>query len=77
VTAVRTVAGEVEARFDDAEHFLRFTWSHGQRAMWEAVPDAHRAALRTQIVETLDTMRDDDGHLAFVQHVRHTVGARA
>ena len=74
---VRTVADQVEARFDDPEHFLRFSWSHGQRAMWEAVPEADRPALRAEVVDTLDGMRDDAGRLTFVQHVRHTLGARA
>ena len=74
---VRTVGGQVEARFDDPEHFLRFSWSHGQRAMWEAVPEADRPALRAEVVDTLEAMRDGAGDLTFVQHVRHTLGARA
>jgi hypothetical protein len=77
LTDVRTVGGQVEARFDDPEHFLRFSWSHGQRAMWEAVPEADRPALRAEVVDTLEAMRDGAGHLTFVQHVRHTLGARA
>ena len=44
--------------------------------MWEAVPEADRPALRAEVVDTLDGMRDDAGRLTFVQHVRHTLGAR-
>ena len=38
LTAVRTVTEQVGARFRDAEHFLQFSWSHGQRALWGSGP---------------------------------------
>lgn len=73
---VRTAHRTVQAAFRDAEHLLAFTWSHGQRAMWEAVPEQEHATLRRRITETVDDIRDGDGPLVFTQDVRHTVGRR-
>lgn len=73
---VRTVRRTVEAVFRDAEHLLEFSWSHGQRAMWEAVPTREHATLRREIREAVEPMRDAAGRLSFRQGVRHTL-ARA
>ena len=48
---VRTAHRTVDARFRDVEHLLEFSWSHGQRAMWEAVPEGERDAVRDRIRE--------------------------
>ncbi len=76
LTDVRTVHRTVEAVLRDAEHLLEFTWSHGQRAMWEAVPQREHAELRRQVGETVREMVGDSGPLTFVQQVRHTLGHR-
>ncbi|WP_426595739.1 class I SAM-dependent methyltransferase [Cellulomonas sp. McL0617] len=74
VGGVRTVHGTVTAAFRDAEHYLAFTWSHGQRGMWEAVPAAERPAVRTLLLERLDPFRDGDGAIRLEQEVRYTLG---
>lgn len=74
---VRTVHRTVEAAFRDAEHLLQFSWSHGQRAMWEAVPEQERPALRRQIIATMQEFGDGAGRLSFSQQARYTLGRRA
>jgi ubiquinone/menaquinone biosynthesis C-methylase UbiE len=76
LTDVRTAHRTVEPVFRDAEHLLRFSWSHGQRAMWEAVPEPARETLRRAITETVQELRDGPGPLRFTQQVRHTLGRR-
>ena len=72
---VRTEHRTVEAVFRDTEQYLSFTWSHGQRAMWEALPEDAREAVRGQLV---DLARDlsGGGPLTLTQDVRYTLGAR-
>ncbi len=72
---LRTATRTVEAVFVDPEHWIAFSWSHGQRAMWEAVPEVERADVRRQIVRTLDPLRGADGRIRLTQQVRHTLGA--
>lgn len=74
---VRTAHRVVEAVFRDAEQLVAFSWSHGQRAMWEAVPVQEHPALRQQVVELARGFGDGSGRFSFTQHVRHTLGHRA
>lgn len=74
---VRTAHRTVEAAFRDPEHFLEFSWSHGQRAMWEAVPPDRHDALRSDVLEAVGALRDGSGRITFGQDVRHTLGERA
>jgi ubiquinone/menaquinone biosynthesis C-methylase UbiE len=77
LTDVRTAHRTVQPVFRDAEHLLQFSWSHGQRAMWEAVPEPDHEALRRNITEAVaQQLRDDPGPLRFTQQVRHTLGRR-
>lgn len=77
-TDVRTVAGSVSVRFDDADHWHRWTMSTGQRGMWEMVPEADRADLRASAKRLLeDTRRQNPDHrIGFDQDVRYTFGRR-
>jgi hypothetical protein len=61
-------------RFDDEDHWYRWSWSVGQRQRWEAVPVQRRAALRAAAYERLDGCRDADGRIGFDQVVRYTLG---
>ncbi len=74
---VRTVHTTVQARFRDPAHVVQFSWSHGQRAMWEAVPADRHDELRGAVLEALASVRDDAGGITFEQDVRHTLGSRA
>jgi SAM-dependent methyltransferase len=74
---VRTAHRTVEAAFDSPEHWVEFSWSHGQRAMWEQVPEDERDGLRQRVLELLREVERHDGGLRFSQDVRHTLGRRA
>lgn len=73
-SAVTTTASTVSVRFDDEDHWHRWTWSVGQRAMWEAIPDERRVEVKTTAYQRLDRCRDAEGRIGFDQRVRFTVG---
>ncbi|GAA3229728.1 hypothetical protein GCM10017691_22030 [Pseudonocardia petroleophila] len=73
---VRTAHRTVEAVFRDTDQLLAFTWSHGQRAMWEAVPADEHAAVARRVAETARHHGDGTGRLVLTQQVRHTLGRR-
>ena len=70
---VRTVSADFSVQFADADHWHSWTWSHWQRAMWEAVPEAQRAEVRTAAYRILDRCRDDSGQITLSQRVRFTL----
>lgn len=74
---VSTTHQVVDAVFDNPEHLLRFSRSHGQLAMWEAVPAGEWDAVSRQLVDTAARFADDTGRLVFHQQVRYTLGFRA
>lgn len=74
---VRTAHRTVVATFRDVDHFLEFSWSHGQRAMWEAVPNDEHPDLRNTLAKSFSTLRDADGLTRLQQEVRYTLAARA
>ncbi len=76
LTQVRTASRTVEAVFTGPEQWLAFSWSHGQRAMWEAVPGDERPAVRRKIVDALGPLQDAGGRIQLSQQVRHTLGRR-
>lgn len=72
---VRTVTRTVEASFRDPEQWLDFSWSHGQRAMWEAVPADRHDQLRREAFALLSDLPRPDGRIRLLQSVRYTLGA--
>lgn len=74
---VRTAHRTIEVTFDNADRWLEFSWSHGQRAMWEAVPEAERDAVRARITAAVVRLQDGSAPLGLTQRVRYTVGRRA
>lgn len=74
---VRTTGEEIVAALDGPQHWVQWSWSHGQRTMWEFVPEAERPTVEAQAVEVLATMQDGDGRIDLRQRVRYTVGVRA
>lgn len=71
---LRTVHLTVPVRFADEEHWHRWTWSTGQLAFWEAVPEGQRDAVRAEAYQRLQACRRPDGRLGFDQDVRITLG---
>ena len=74
---VRTASSTVTVTFRDAEHLMEFSWSHGQRAMWEAVPEPEHDAIRRQIADVVSEWADDTGGFTFTQYVRYTLARSA
>ncbi len=73
---VRTTTMTVPVRFEDEEHWRRWTWSVGQRRMWEAIPPGERDMVRAAAYARLDHCRDAEGRIGFDQVVRFTLGRR-
>jgi ubiquinone/menaquinone biosynthesis C-methylase UbiE len=71
--SVRTAHVEVAATFTDPEHWRAWTWSHGQRAMWEAVPAGERGEVMAEATRRLAAAAGADGQVTFTQGIRLTV----
>lgn len=69
---VGTAHREVTVRFHDVAQWKAFSWSHGQRAMWEAVPPRRHADVEGAAADLFASWDD----LEFTQQVRHTLGRR-
>ena len=73
---VRTVTSHVTVRFKDAEQWYAWSWSHGQRAMWESVPEDLREGLKSQASDILGRVADERQRITLTQGIRYTLGAR-
>lgn len=73
---VRTVSATVPVRFDDADHWYRWSWSVAQRRVWEPLTAAERSRLRAEVEDLLEATRQADGRLGFDQVARATLGRR-
>lgn len=76
LTGVRTVGFSMSTTFDDIEHWHRWSRSHGQRAMWEQVPEAEHPTVVARAGELLAPARGADGRIHLTQRVRLTLGNR-
>jgi ubiquinone/menaquinone biosynthesis C-methylase UbiE len=76
-TGVRTVGFEVEVVLADADQWYAFSYSHGQRAMWDAVPADDHGKVRAAAAELLEGARGADGLIHLNQQVRYTLAATA
>ena len=72
---VRTENFDVEVTLADADEWYLFTRSHGQLAMWDAVPPADHDMVRSTAARLLDGARGPDGRIHLNQQVRVTLGA--
>lgn len=72
---VATTNADVVAVFDDPQHWLTWSWSHGQRAMWEAVPEGDRAQVKAGAIGVLESIAATDGAIRLTQRVRYTLGS--
>jgi ubiquinone/menaquinone biosynthesis C-methylase UbiE len=71
---VHTVRTVVPAIFRNPEQWLDFSWSHGQRAMWENVPAELHDSLQKEAFALLEDACAVDGTITFTQDVRYTLG---
>jgi hypothetical protein len=70
---VRTVNQVLPIRFESAEQWLDFSWSHGQRVMWLSIPEGDRPAFRARLSTELARIAAPDGSIGYNQKVRHTL----
>ena len=75
-TTVRTEHLELSVRFADVEQWRRWSWSHGQRTHWEAVPAGSRDAVLAAGAERVKAAQDRDGGFILTQQVRYTMATR-
>jgi ubiquinone/menaquinone biosynthesis C-methylase UbiE len=70
---VRTVTQTLPITFANAEQWLDFSWSHGQRAMWLSIPEAERPVFRERLTVKLRDIAAPDGSISYGQNIRHTL----
>ena len=75
-TGVRTTNLDVTVTFKDADQWYDWSWSHGQRAMWEFVPEDRRPEVRSAATQALEAARTAAGALALTQQIRYTLATR-
>ncbi len=73
---VRHIVELTRVRFDDADHWLRFSRSHGMRGMWELVPAEHRQRAEDDVRAAIERLTQERGALVADTHVRHTLALR-
>jgi hypothetical protein len=73
---VRTADLDLEVVFADADQWHAWSWSHGQRAIWEKVPAANRDRVRAAAAERLERFRASDGQIRLVHRIRFTLAKR-
>jgi ubiquinone/menaquinone biosynthesis C-methylase UbiE len=73
---VGTEGFDLDVVLTDVEHWSRWSHSHGQLAMWDAVPADEHPAILAAVAGILDDARDSDGAIRLSQHVRLTYARR-
>ena len=73
---VTTTSMTQPVRFTDADQWYQWSWSTGQRRMWELVPEGERDAVRARASELLESTKDETGSPGFDQVVRYTLAVR-
>ena len=74
-TGVRTTSFDLEVTFTDVGEWQAFSRSHGQRAMWDAIPDDARDTVKAAAGRHLEQARGTDGRIRLSQQVRCTLAA--
>jgi SAM-dependent methyltransferase len=73
---VLTSSFELEVVFTDCDQWHAWSWSHGQRAIWERVPAGDRDRVRMAAAERLQEFRTRDGTIKLTQPIRFTLAER-
>ena len=71
---VRTTHFDAEIGFLDVDAWATWSRSHGQRAVWQCVPDGDHPAVLAEAADILAEGRDHDGLTRLRQRVRYTIG---
>lgn len=67
-----TVEAPYDVVFTDSGQWWRWSWSHGQRAIWEAIPADQLADARTACEQRLERLQEPDGSLRLQVVLRYT-----
>jgi ubiquinone/menaquinone biosynthesis C-methylase UbiE len=73
--ALRITDKVYEARFDDAEHYWRWLWSHGARADLETIPPQFLPRARRDLIGALGRVVEQRGTLTVQMPVRFASAA--
>ncbi len=65
-----------ETTFRNPEQWHAWSWSHGQRAWWEHVPEDRRDEVKQRASAHLDALRRDRGAITLRSPVRYTMARR-
>lgn len=72
----RSVIRDHDVAFDDPRHWIRWSWSHGQRMVWENVPEDQRERVEEEAVSHLAELQEEDGSVILRQPIRYTIANR-
>jgi ubiquinone/menaquinone biosynthesis C-methylase UbiE len=72
-TGARTTRFDTEVTFADVDEWQVFSRSHGQRAMWDAIPEDDHDKVKQIVAEHLEKARGADGRIQLTQQVRCTL----
>ncbi|WFR71174.1 methyltransferase domain-containing protein [Prescottella defluvii] len=72
----RSTNFDLDLHFDDADQWYAWTRSHGQRLLWDAIPDDELERVRDAAFERLDGWRDDEGRITSRHRIRLTLAQR-
>jgi ubiquinone/menaquinone biosynthesis C-methylase UbiE len=70
---VRTSGFDTEVDLAGVDEWYTFSRSHGQRAMWDAIPEPDRDKVKTRVGELLEQARGADGRIHLHQQIRCTL----
>jgi ubiquinone/menaquinone biosynthesis C-methylase UbiE len=70
---VRTSSFDTGIDLAGADEWYTFSRSHGQRAMWDAIPEADQDKVRAQAGDLLERARGADGRIHLHQRIRCTL----
>ncbi|HVB51776.1 MAG TPA: methyltransferase domain-containing protein [Acidimicrobiales bacterium] len=73
---VRTVTSVVTPRFEDCDHWYRWSMSAGFRRFWQAIPKDQLEEVKAEVLAAVDECRDENGRIGFDEGVRYTFGER-
>ena len=74
--SARTHEETVELRFPDGEAWCDWAWSHGMRALWEAIPEDRRADARRSARDAVAALVDGTGSAPLLIRIRYTTAVR-
>lgn len=73
---VRIATESEHVRFDDPEHWIRWSWSHGVRAAWESVPEERLERAHADASAALQALAESSGEVVQRWTLRYTTAVR-